>query len=269
MATKAPVGEAECLRQVCALLNRETELRALSSLSDALKFDLPNCDLAETVIVFDANVVLRLSKHARCDDLVDYFRTSFPGYLVLPGQVIQEFWNNQFLAVDTISSTVQKRFQELSQTIGEFDERFGDYKQKFEGILKEFNEDFGYIFDENTARKTKLFIDLLEEKSLVPFAVRSVIAELAEVRKKTKTPPGFKDGGDGDFFVWADLLLGLAQLKEAGKIFRRVTLVTLDKKIDWSRAGVPHPILTAEIKAICGADFETITVETLAKRLLD
>lgn len=260
---------AACVDQVCSLLDRRVDIGALSSLSVALKFELPERDLAQTIIAFDANVVLRLSKHSKCDDIVDYLRAEFPGHLILPGQVIQEFWNNQFLAIDSISSSVQKKFKDLSDAIGEFDERFGDYAFRFKNLLEQFSEDYGYVFDEKTARKTKLFVDLLLEKARVPFVPRTLIAASAEVRKKSKTPPGFKDGGDGDFFVWADLLLALAELKEEGVEYQRVTLVTLDKKIDWSRGGIPHPILSAEVQAICGAEFETVTVDTLAKRLLE
>lgn len=260
--------ETDCLNEVCTLLDRGTEISALVSLSSALKFELPECELSETVIAFDANVLLRMSKHKKCDDIVDYLSTHFPGQLVLPGQVIQEFWNNQFLGVESISSSLQKKFKDIKDTIGDLDDQFGDYAARFDALMNEFDEEYGYIFDENTARKTKLFVDLLVDKARVPFVKRSRIAASAEVRKRTKTPPGFKDGGDGDFFVWADLLLGLAELKKEGMSYSRVILVTLDKKIDWSRGGIPHPILSAEIHSISGAKFETITLETLAKRLL-
>lgn len=263
-----PAVETDCVNQVCTLLDRGKEIGALTSLSSALKFELPERGLAETVIAFDANVLLRMSKHKKCDDIVDYLRTPFTGQLILPGQVIQEFWNNQFLGVDSISSSLQKKFKDIADTIGNLDDQFGDYAARFNALMNEFDEEYGYIFDENTARKTKLFVDLLIEKARVPFVQRSLIAASAEIRKRTKTPPGFKDGGDGDFFVWADLLLGLAELKKEGVPYRRVTLVTLDKKIDWSRGGIPHPILSAEIHAISGAEFETITLEALAKRLL-
>lgn len=260
--------DRDCVDKVCALLDRDTEISALQSLSSALKFELQERELAETVIAFDANVLLRMSNHKKCDDIVDYLRTPFSGQLILPGQVIQEFWNNQFLGVDSISSALKRKFKDLSDAIGEFDGKFDDYAPRFKSLIDEFDEEYGYIFDENTARKTKLFVDLLVEKARVPFVKRSLISATAEVRKRTKTPPGFKDGGDGDFFVWADLLLGLAELRKEGVPYRRVTLVTLDKKIDWSRGGIPHPILSAEIHAISGAEFETITLETLAKRLL-
>lgn len=149
------------------------------------------------------------------------------------------------------------------------DSEFGDYASRFDSLIDEFNAEFGYVFDENSTRRARLFLELLQEKAKVPFVSRSALFQTAQARKRTKTPPGFKDTTDGDFYVWADLLLGLAEMKEEGAVFQRVALVTMDKKIDWSRQGGPHPILSAEVGAICGADFETITINELAVRLLD
>lgn len=259
----------DCVDRVCQLLDRNVGIGALASLSKAMKFELVERPLSEIVIAFDANVFLRLSSNSRCEDIVDYLRTTFEGRLILPGQVIQEFWNNQFLAIATLSASVQKKFKELSDLIVSIDDRYEQYAERFETILQEFNADFGYVFDENTTRKTRLFVDLLQEKATVPYIPRTILGDTASARKRSKTPPGFKDDLDGDFYVWADLLLGLAELKQAGVDFKRVVLVTLDKKIDWSREGVPHPILSAEVAGICGAEFETITIEALAKRLLE
>lgn len=149
------------------------------------------------------------------------------------------------------------------------DDRFDAFSESFEKVLNEFNESFGYVFDDRTVGKTKLLIELLQEKALVPFVPRAALADTALARKRTKTPPGFKDDLDGDFYVWADLLLGLVEISDDMPNLERVILVTLDKKIDWSRDGVPHPILTSEVAAICGATFETVTIDILAKRLLD
>jgi hypothetical protein len=173
------------------------------------------------------------------------------------------------MAVSTRAAEIKKKFAELSSLIESIDGRFAQFSERFSAILNEFNEDFGYVFDDRTVGKTKLLIELLQEKALVPFVPRTILSDTANARKRTRTPPGFKDELDGDFYVWADLLFGLAQLGNENPTIERVTLVTLDKKIDWSRGGVPHPILTSEIKAICGATFETVTIEVLAKRLLD
>ena len=264
-----PVGPEAALARVSQVLSRSTSVDALAALSRAIQFNLPPAPLEDTIIALDANVILRLSGHARSADIVDYLRTDFPGRLILPGQVIQEFWNNQFMAVLTKSAEIKKKFNELKGLVGDIDNRFESFSEKFDDLLNDFNDSFGYVFDEQTVGKTKLLIELLEEKALVPFVPRTDFANTALARRRTKTPPGFKDDLDGDFYVWSDLLFGLAQLRSEMPDIKRVILVTLEKKIDWSRDGVPHPILSSEITAICGATFETVTIDTLARRLLD
>ena len=113
-------------------------------------------------------------------------------------------------------------------------------------------------------------IETLSAKAKVPYTPRLPFAELAKIRKATKTPPGFKDTGDGDFFVWLDLLFGLMQAIEDGAVFSHVILVTNDTKVDWSKNNAtPHPILSAEIGAAVGSTFEVMKVEALERAVLD
>lgn len=258
----------EALLNVKNVLSRTSEFDALTSLSNAIQFNLSAAPIEKTIISFDANVILRLSNHARSVDIIDYLRANFSGRLILPGQVVQEFWNNQFVVVQTKSTDIKSKFDDLRKLIDGVDSRFEDFSNRFESLLDEFNSSFGYIFHDRTVGKTQSVIQLLEEKAIVPFVPRELFLDIASVRKKTKTPPGFKDDLHGDFFVWADLLFGLEKIKATVPDLERVILVTLDRKIDWSRDGIPHPILTSEIKEICGASFETITIDTLATRLL-
>ena len=267
--TSAPTTHDVALAMTSEVLIRKTNLDALAALASAMQFSLPPALLENTVIALDSTVILRLSGHKRSADIVDYLRTGFPGRLVLPGQVIQEFWNNQFSVVTTKSSEIRKKSSELSELIKSIDSRFEAFSERFDALIAEFNDNFGYIFDESIVGKTRILVDLLKEKAIVPFVPRAALVSTALVRKRTKTPPGFKDDLDGDFYVWADLLFGLAQLTGEIPNIERVILVTLDKKVDWSRDGVPHPLLTSEIRAICGAAFEILTIDALAKRLLD
>lgn len=265
---KLPLRLTRRVREVRSVLAREVNLDALSSLASAMHFQLEDVPLSGSVIAFDTNAFLRLAGHRRCDDIVDSLRTSFEGRLILPGQVIQEFWNGQTVML-SVADNVKNKFVELEKAIRDVDERFNLYSGDFNDLSSRFKEEFGYIFDENTLRRTSLFIDLLMEKALVPYIPRSSFSEIALTRKRTKTPPGFKDDLEGDFFVWSDLLYGLATLKADGFAARRVILVTLEKKPDWGRDGIPHPILSSEIKAICGGSFQLLTIEGLAARLLD
>jgi hypothetical protein len=44
-------------------------------------------------------------------------------------------------------------------------------------------------------------------------------------------------------------------------------LVTDDRKIDWSRSGMAHPILVDEVKALVGVPFEIWNLEKLADEI--
>ncbi len=254
--------------EVFAVLNRDTAIDGLGALLSSLGRSNSDFTLEETAIAFDANVLLRLSNHPRNADIIDFLRTRHRGPVLLPGQAIQEFWNSQFQAVESLAVSVKKKFASLKDDVQKVDERFGDFSKRLDGMLEEFGDQFGYIYDEATLYRVQSLLSALKEKALVTYADRTFFFPLAAQRRRTKTPPGFKDDGDGDFFVWIDLLTGLSQLRKEGTIFKRVALVTLDQKIDWSRDGTPHPILSAEMNALTGAHFEVWTIDRLSKELL-
>ncbi|MES0197583.1 hypothetical protein [Mesorhizobium sp. M0011] len=253
--------------KVLALLNREVALEALDALAFALRPEPSTIPLNETAIAFDANVFLRLGSHAKGADIVDYLRTGHGAPVILPGQVIQEFWNNQFTAVDSLAVGIKKRYDQLKADVEKVDGAFGPFADRFSALLDDFQGSYGYIYDEATVRRMDAFLDMLKQKATVPFAPRQLFSHTALLRKKTKTPPGFKDDGDGDFFVWADLLVGLQHALDAGSTFGRVVLVSQEKKIDWNREGTAHPILAAEMKALTGATFEIWPIDRLAREV--
>jgi len=215
----------------------------------------------------DANVFLRLATHSKSADIIDYLTSRHSAPLVLPGQAIQEFWNNQLQVVDTIAATLKKQFEAFKTTLGKVDKGFGDYVKQIDALLDQFSTDHGHIYDEGTIRKTQSLLEFLAKRALVPYAPRLRYKEIAAIRKRTKTPPGFRDEGDGDFFIWVDLLHGLQQAQLNKHSFSRVVLVSLDKKIDWSREGIAHPILVAEARALLNVPFEMWTLNDLAREV--
>jgi hypothetical protein len=249
------------------LFDRKADISALDALIFALRPDKKEVTLGQTAIAFDANVFLRLSSHKEIDDIIDYLDATHLAPIILPGQVIQEFWNNQFQAVDSLASSIKKNFEKLKTDVVKIDGSFIEFSDRFSVILGDFHNDFGYVYDEATVRKTHALLDMIKKKATVPFARRSLFSGIAAQRKQTKTPPGFRDVGDGDFFVWVDLLTGLQQSKAIGRGFNRVALVTHDRKIDWSLEGTPHPILSAEIHALFGVPFEIWSIERLSKEV--
>lgn len=249
------------------LLDRSTPIPALDALVAAIKSAPSPIPLKDTAIALDANVFLRLGNHSKSVDIIDYLGSEHQAPLVLPGQAIQEFWNNQLHAVDTVATGLKKRFDSLKLEFRNVDETFGDYGLQIETILDQFVTEHGHVYEEGTIRKTLNLLEMLQRRALVPYASRGLFKEIAAQRKKTKTPPGFKDDGDGDFFIWVDLLKGLLQAQEENRNFRRAILVTQDVKKDWSRGGVAHPILVAEVQALVGVPFETWTLDELASAI--
>lgn len=253
--------------RLLAILDRQEPLQALLDLIDALHPQQSSIALQETAIALDTSVFIRLSANKKIADIIDYLNTSHTAPLILPGQSIQEFWNNQHQVIDSVAGAVKKTFDQLKSHVARIDTNFDDYSSRFEELLTEFRNDFGYAFDDNISRRTQKFLDLLKDKALVPYATRLKFSEIALHRKQTKTPPGFRDDRDGDFFVWVDFMLGLKQAKGAGKEFKRAVLVTSDEKIDWTRYGAAHPILCSEIKALVGVPFEIWSIKKFVKQV--
>jgi hypothetical protein len=258
------------LDQLEAVLDRKSPINALHSLTTAInhktisqKID-PSKTFESTAIGLDANVFLRLAKHAKVADIVDYLNTSHAAPLIIPGQAIQEFWNNQLSAVDTVSATLKKKFDALKQEAQKVDSNFEELSEEFQSWLSKFSDKYGHIYDEHTVRDTLKVLDFLQSKAITSYIPRLQFERIAANRKRTKTPPGFKDEGDGDFYVWTEFLFGLLQAKESGQSFQHAVLVTNDVKMDWSRDGVAHPILSAELHQLLGISFEVWNLDKLS-----
>ncbi len=98
----------------------------------------------------------------------------------------------------------------------------------------------------------------------MPYVPRTPFFQIARARNDTMTPPGFKDSGHGDFYLWADFLLGLLMAASNNERFTKAVLLTMDEKPDWSRGGLAHPILVAEVEALVGVPFEAWNLQRFA-----
>ena len=256
-------SEVDPLGEIVELFERRRQVEGLSALIDALDPDENTNDLGHTAIAIDSSVFMRVATHSKSELIVDYLDGQHSAPVVLPGQAVQEFWNNQIEAVDTVATKLKKSFEALRTQIDKIPEELSEFTNRMNALLDEFSEKHGYIYEGATVTKTSSFLSILKDKAVVPYCPRPMIRDIAAHRKSTKTPPGFKDQGDGDFFIWADLLYGLRNLQLHGEDFAKVVLVTNDTKKDWSREGKAHPILAAEISALLGVTFETWTLEKL------
>lgn len=254
------------LNKLEAVLDRHTPIDSLETLYLAINFKQREYAQLESVALgIDSSVFLKLVKNSNRDDIFDYLRTKHQAPLILPGQAVQEYWKNQHSAISTKSKEVEKKFTALKREVDGLDSDFGTYSTKMEGLLNKFNKDFGYIYDSSTNRHTLGLLELLKEKASLSYVPRMRFSDIALNRKRTKTPPGFMDGGDGDFYIWADFLYGLLLAKEKGLQFDRVVLLTNDTKVDWSLSGTAHPVLTAEVKELFGVPFDVWTAQQLGE----
>jgi hypothetical protein len=253
-----------------AVLDRQSPIDSLDALIAAVdrhpekNIQFENIDLEKVAIGIDSSVFLKLATHKNSEDIIDYLGTKHVAPLILPGQAVQEYWNNQHTAILTLSAGIENKFEALKKETEKIDPNFGEYAAAMDDLLKRFSSEYGFIYDKKTIGSTQALLKMLKEKAFLSYVPRTRFHDMAENRKQTKTPPGFKDDGDGDFFVWVEFLYGLLKAKGDSKQFNHAVILTHDRKLDWSRAGIAHPILTAEMKKLVGVPFDVWNIEQLS-----
>lgn len=247
-----------------SVLSWDVPIPALESVTRALSVSKrPQVITRNAAICFDSNVFLNLGKGRTGADLVDYFGGLHQGPIILPNQVLLELWNNQLNGVEEYVGRLSREFRQLSTSIQEIDPGYSTLKDGASHLVQTFQEDFGHLLDENTRTDLNALLEMFSKKAIVSQVSRSDFHSIAALRKRTKTPPGFKDDGDGDFFVWAEFLNGLLDAKSRGLDFDVAVLVTDDVKKDWSTHGTAHPILNAEVSALVDVPLHTTTLKEL------
>jgi hypothetical protein len=267
MTEAAGAGVDATLAKIIDVLDRREDIPILESLALAVKGGAQDAELGNSALVLDANVFLRIPSHKKSADIMDYLTGVHEKPVVVPGQVIQEFWNNQLSAIDTVYKAVSKKYTEISKEVDKYKSAGVAGVDAVGEALETFKIGNEHVFEPELMSKTSSFLERLVDKAVVPFAPRERFANISLSRKRAKTPPGFRDEGDGDFLVWVDLLWGLYEAKAGGASFDNVILLSHDAKIDWSRGKVAHPVLTAELKAVLAAHFEIWTLDRFAEAI--
>lgn len=256
------------IRELEQILDRQQPIDAINALIGATlsprRDDSPGA--ASTIAVgVDSSALLRLADRSRTD-VVDFLASRHTGPLILPGQVIQEFWNNTLAVIETHGESVRKKYLALIDEIRKLGVEFRPFAERFQLVLDEFSGENAFAFEPATAIRVNSVLEALQRRASVPYVPRARFRAIADIRDKTRTPPGFRDPGQhGDFFVWADYLLGLMTAERAKEHFDLAILVTADEKVDWSRGGRAHPLLVAEVNALVHVPFETWNLGRLAR----
>lgn len=253
-------------RRLHRVLSRQITLDSISHLIAALKSEQSDMPLDRTALALDTSAFLRLARHRKSADVLDYIGVNHKAPFIIPGQAIQEFWNNQMSVVDTVAIGLGKKFASLKKEMDQIDVITSDHIDSIKESLTALADEHGHIYDTNTNKNTIDMLESFKASATVSYANRDLYRELAVHRKMTKTPPGFRDEGDGDFYIWLDALTGL--MDQPRSRFDRFVFVTLDEKPDWSRGGIPHPILSAEIAALFGCPFEIWKPDKLADEVM-
>jgi len=263
------------VQTVFKVLDRREKLAALPKLEEALaSLNSKNSinaqvDRDSTVFGFDTNAVIKISSLSRSksDNIIDFIKTLPKHHIIIPGQVAQETWNvitrdHHNSKIGQIITMQKTDVQSIRTLLGDVKaDRTFDLLQELRAIYQEYQPQN----DSDSLRSLTSTITNLKAVAICPFVPRAQFLQLAEVRQKTNTPPGFRDSGDnhGDYFVWADFLLGVCMLNKPN--ITNIVLVTDDTKSDWSIRGVTHPMLSAEIDALCGKKFQLWGVQDFSR----
>ena len=254
------IEELPALERVRRVLDRAAPIDALGQLRRRVEKGRPSGLTASstTAFSFDTNAIFRLGLGQGGADALDYLRTQHHGPIIVPGQTLQELWNNQLAAISPQAGVLMKKFEELRSEMEKIGEQLGDAGERARAALEDLLASHGHLLDPTSQEALVGTLEVLGEVGTVSYVPRRLFAGIASIRHETKTPPGFRDPGHGDFYVWADFLFGVAQLPVDS--FDAVVLVTNDTKPDWSRKGVPHPILVAELKSLADVPFRLWSV---------
>ena len=238
------------LERVWGVLNRDVPLGSLTELRigmDTAGRPPLNSD-TRFALGFDTNASFRVGLGVSGADALDYLRAKHRGPVIIPGQTVQEVWNNLLSAVEPQARKLRRRFDDLSTEVRDIDISLGASGVAVRDAIDDLLISHGDWIDPLSQAAFVATLDVFEAVGTWPYVPRLQFAGLGEIRKSTKTPPGFLDPvGYGDFFVWADFLFGLAAADPA--TYEAVVFVTNDVKADWSRNGVAHPVLASGFHA--------------------
>lgn len=257
-------------QDLISVFERRASIDAVEGLMHSLTGDLTINEnnivdmLPKTAIGIDTNILLLFSMNAQgCYSAIDYLSQERDAPFILPGQVIQEFWNNLKNSPNVKWKEMKKKFGEFKDAVQQLSGHALVGLKVIEDALSEFSTEHVETYSPLIMNSAIGVMRELRETAVVPFCPRSIFRDIYRSRNSTKTPPGFEDDGDGDFFVWADFLYGLKEQQIGGSKFQHVIFVTNDSKVDWVINDSAHPILISEVKSLLQVSFEIWNLKKL------
>lgn len=226
------------------------------------------CEFSKgSAVCFDTNFFKNFGKVGKFEEFIDYFSNIHTGPIILPSQVVVEIWNNLVNFKQDYTSDFEKAVKQLDFVVEKIDISYLHLKTGASELVEKFKADFGFILNPTVKANRSAFMGMLELKAHHSQVSREIYSSIAQSRKMSKIPPGFLDDRDGDFYVWAEFLLGLLTMKKNKSNFESAFVITDDRKPDWSFNNSPHPVLSAEVKKIVGVPFGILTIEQLVNKV--
>lgn len=264
--TTAPNYEDEHLARLRKLMDRGETLDSRQALFNALeprsRVAKPELKTDDFTLGFDTNAAFRVGLNgSRGDGALDYLRVRHRGPLVMPGQVLQELWNNSVEGLDPKAKKISKALENLNNEVSAIGLSLGPQGEAVETAVADLLASHADWIDPQARTIFERTMEVFLARAVVAHVPRSLFHPIAVARHNTKTPPGFRDdlNNNGDFFVWADFLLGAMRTLTATT--EAVIFVTNETKKDWSRNGVIHPLLMAEASLVVDRPFFMLSVD--------
>lgn len=253
------------LQTVWNALNRSIDAELMEELYNGLAQGdrrPPLAIEAKLAFGFDTNAIFRLGLGPQGANAIDYLSERHDGPVIIPGQAVQEIWNNFLAGVEPKAKGVAKKLSELESEMQAIGQELGPLGEAAKDAIQQLIDSHGDWTDPGALAVFDGTLKTLLDVAAVSHVPRDEFYQLALVRKETKTPPGFRDDARnfGDYFIWADFLYGLAKADLSN--VDAVVFVTNDQKQDWSRNNVPHPVLVSEARSVAGKEFRLWTLET-------
>lgn len=266
MTTARPDDVA--LTRVWDVMNRSTAPAVVDA--SILHFGREELDTTRPVSIenapigLDTNAIIRIGQQRKAD-VIDFLAARHKGPLILPGQAIQEVWNNFDGFTSSFAGELQKRLKALEDLLVQSDNAsFSTELRAVQSSVAEFVVSHPRARVEQSYAHLESAFRMLGSRSKTFFVPRSDFYNLGELRFRSRTPPGFQDGGQlGDFYLWADFLYGLTLCVQDVGSPSTVVFITNEQKKDWIVDGRPHPVLRAEVRELVGGELEIWSLDRL------
>lgn len=254
-----------CEDRIYRVLNRAETVDALGSTALSLSESFEPCSRysKSTALLIDTNVLLQLPKIKEHDAVLDFISSIHEGPVVIPGQAVQELWNNHLSVSKSSRDGLADSFSKFKASAKNIVD-VANLTEEFGSVLDKFADEHANIFSARWLETLAADLSAFQKLATSRFVERTRFLPVAEVRHITKTPPGFKDDGHGDFFIWADGLYSLMISLYRRPRVDHLVVLSGEKKSDWMSGDCPHPLLSAEVRAIFGASMEICDLKSFA-----